>query len=166
MRKRIFLTVAIVLSVASLAVATLFAQRAAQRAKTSTPNAAGGQATAKGKPPANRNQSAATAPLRQPDPNRAPQAAVDEALYTKEEFFGTQASVARPYAPALERVGTLLVQYPKDARLHLHAARLSERLGQFDKAAAEMAQYADLKRRSPDALRRLASFYHERARFA
>src|SRR5438477_572596 len=118
MRKRIFLTVAIVLSVASIAVATLFAQRAAQRAKTSTPKAAGGQATTKGKPPA--NQSAAQAPLRQPDPNRAPQAAVDEALYTKEEFFGTQASVARPYAPALERVGTLLVQYPKDARLHLH----------------------------------------------
>ncbi|MFL6274573.1 MAG: tetratricopeptide repeat protein [Blastocatellia bacterium] len=164
MRKRIFLTVAIVLSVASIAVATLFAQRAAQRAKTSTPKAAGGQATTKGKPPA--NQSAATAPLRQPDPNRAPQAAVDEALYTKEEFFGTQASVARPYAPALERVGTLLVQYPKDARLHLHAARLSERLGQFDKAATEMAQYADLRRRSPDALRRLAVFYHNRARFA
>ncbi|MEN3336044.1 MAG: hypothetical protein V7641_5409, partial [Blastocatellia bacterium] len=166
MRKRIFSTIVIVLSVASIAVATFVAQRAAQRAKTSTSSATGGQAATKGKATANRNQSAAQVPLRQPDPNRAPQTAVDEALYTNEEFFGTQASVARPYAVALERVGGLLAQYPKDARLHLHAARLSERLGQFDKAAAEMAQYADLKRRSPDALRRLASFYHERARFA
>src|SRR5436305_9002728 len=166
MRKRIYSAIVIVLSVASIAVATLVAQRAAQRAKTSTPSAAGGQAATKGKTPANRNASAAQVPLRQPDPNRAPQAAVDEALYTNEEFFGTQASVARPYAVALERVGALLVQYPKDSRLHLHATRLSERLGQFDKAATEMAQYADLRRRSPDALRRLAVFYHNRARFA
>src|SRR6185295_1696695 len=114
MRKRIFSTVVIVLSVASIAVATLVAQRAAQRAKTSTPPAAGGQAATKGKKPAaNRNASTAQAPLRQPDPNRAPQAAVDEALYTNEEFFGTQASVARPYGVALERVSTLLGQYPK-----------------------------------------------------
>ncbi|HJQ22454.1 MAG TPA: tetratricopeptide repeat protein [Blastocatellia bacterium] len=165
MRKRIFSAVVIVLCVASVTVATLVAQRAAQRAKTTTPSAAGGQ-TAKGKTPANRNAAVTPTPLRQADPNRAPQAAVDEALYTREEFFGTQASVARPYAVALERVGGLLTQYPKDARLHLHAARLSERLGQFDKAATEMAQYADLRRRSPDALRRLAVFYHNRARFA
>ena len=166
MRKRIFSAVVIVLSVASIAVATLIAQRAAQRAKTSPTSAAGGQAATKGKATANRNAGAAQVPLRQPDPNRAPQKAVDEALYTSEEFFGTQATVARPYTAALERVSGLLVQYPKDSRLHLHAARLSERLGQFDKAAAEMTQYADLKRRSPDALRRLANFFHDRARFA
>lgn len=166
MRKRIFSTVVIVLSVASIAVATFVAQRAAQRAKTSTSSTAAGQAATKGKATANRNAAAPPAPLRQPDPNRAPQKAVDEALYTSEEFFGTQATVARPYTAALERVGGLLVQYPKDAHLHLHAARLSERLGQFDKAATEMTQYADLKRRSPDALRRLATFYHDRARFA
>jgi tetratricopeptide (TPR) repeat protein len=166
MRKRIFSTLVIVLSLASIAVATLIAQRAAQRAKTSTTPATGGQTATRGKATANRNASAAQVPLRQPDPNRASQAAVDDALYTNEEFFGTQASVARPYSVALERVGALLAQYPKDARLHLHAARLSERLSQFDRAAAEMTQYADLKRRSPDALRRLASFYHERARVA
>jgi predicted Zn-dependent protease len=67
---------------------------------------------------------------------------------------------------AIERVTTLLAQYPKDSRLHLHAARLSERLGQYDRAASEMAQYASLKGRSPNALRRLANFYHDRARFA
>jgi tetratricopeptide (TPR) repeat protein len=165
MRKRIFSTLVIVLSLASVAVATFVAQRAAQRAKSSTPTAAGGQ-TAKGKTPANRNAATTPTPIRQADPNRAPQAAVDDALYTSEEFFGTQASVARPYSVALDRVDALLSQYPKDARLHLHAARLSERLSRFDVAANEMAIYADLKKRSPDALRRLASFYHNRARFA
>jgi cellulose synthase operon protein C len=165
MRKRIFSTIVIVLSIASVAVATFVAQRAAQRAKTSTVPATGGQAATRGRA-ANRNAGAAQVPLRQPDPNRAPQAAVDDALYTSEEFFSTQASVARPYAVALERVDALLSQYPKDTRLHLHAARLSERLSRFDNAANEMAIYADLKRRSPDALRRLAGFYHNRARFA
>src|SRR2546423_7696547 len=166
MRKRVCSAFWILPCVASVTAAPLCARRAAQRAKTTPPSAAGGQATAKGRPPANRNAAATPAPLRQPDPNRAPQAAVDEALYTREEFFGTQASVARPYAAAVDRVGSLLAQYPKDARLPLHAARLSERVGQFDKAATEMAQYADLRRRSPDALRRLAVFYHNRARFA
>ena len=165
MRKRILSTLVIVLSVASVAVATFVAQRAAQRARSSTPAAASGQTAAKGRTAANRNAAAPQAPVRQPDPNRAPQPAVDDALYTSEEFFGTQASVARPYAVALDRVNMLLAQYPRDARLHLHAAHRSERLSQFDIAANEMAVYADLKRRSPDALRRLASFYHNRARF-
>ena len=105
-------------------------------------------------------------PTRTADPNRAPQAAVDDALFTNEEFFGSQTSVARPYSLALERVTALLTKYSKDARLHLHAARLAERLGQNDTAASEMAEYAAVKKRSPDALRRLAAFYHERARFA
>jgi predicted Zn-dependent protease len=155
----------IVLASVTIAAATFVAQRAAQRAKSSTPTATKGQAT-KGKTPANRNAGAAQTPVRQPDPNRAPQPAVDDALYTSEEFFGTQAFVARPYRVAIDRVNALLSQYPKDARLHLHAARLSERLSRFDVAANEMAIYADLKRRSPDALRRLASFYHNRARFS
>src|SRR5215471_8489994 len=111
-------------------------------------------------------QSAVQRPIRPPDPNRAPQAAVDEALYTNEEFFGTTASVARPYAAALEQLEPLLTRYPKDPQLRLHAARLAERLGKYDRAVAEMSTYTDLKKRSPDALRRLAGFYSHRARFA
>src|SRR5262249_50527590 len=109
--------------------------------------------------------STARTPIRPADPNRAPQAAVDEALYTNEEFFGTSASVARPFATALGLLETLLTRYPKDPQLRLHAARLAERLGQFDRAGAEMNTYADLKKRSPDSLRRLAGFYSHRARF-
>jgi len=113
-----------------------------------------------------RNATAQSRSIRPADLNRAPQNLVDEALYTNEEFFGTQTSVARPYSVALERVDALLAEYPKDARLHLNSAQLADRLGQFDKAATEMTRYADLRKHSPDSLRRLANFYHHRARFA
>jgi tetratricopeptide (TPR) repeat protein/lipopolysaccharide biosynthesis regulator YciM len=155
MKKRIYSAIAITLSLASITVATYVAQRKAQGVKGATP-----------KTPTTAAQRSTAAPLRPADPNRAPQAAVDNALYVTEEFFGNQATVVRPYSVALERVSALIAQYPKDAGLRLHAARLSERNGQFDRAASEMNQYADLKRRSPDSLRRLAAFYHNRARFS
>ena len=107
MRKRIFPSLMIVLASVTIAAATFVAQRAAQRAKSSTPTATKGQA-AKGRTPANRNTGAAQTPVRQPDPNRAPQPAVDDALYTSEEFFGTEAFVARPYSVAIDRVNALL----------------------------------------------------------
>ena len=158
----------IVLSLGSLVAATFFAaQKAASHRKATAQKRVTGQtATRQRAARGNRNARATAGPTRIADPNRAPQAAVDDALFTNEEFFGSQASVARPYSIALDRVGALLAKYPKDPRLHLHAARLAERLGQNDKAAAEMAQYADLKKRSTDALFRLAGFYHDRARFA
>jgi len=167
MRKRIYVAIVMVLSLASLSVATYIGvqKAAAKKANASAQKTTAGQAGAKGKATASPRATPAV-PLRAPDPNRAPQTSVDDALYTTEEFFGTQAVVARPYATALERVTALEGQYPKDARLRLHGARLSERVGQYDKAATEMTLYADLKRRSPDALRRLANFYNNRARFA
>jgi Tfp pilus assembly protein PilF len=138
--------------------ATLVAQRAARKGKAPVRSA---QVRRKPRPAV-----AQTSPVRPADPNRAPQNLVDEALYTNEEFFGSQSSVARPYAVAFEGVSALLTKYPKDARLHLEASRLADRLGQFDKAATEMTEYADLRNRSGDALRRLSNFYHHRARFA
>jgi hypothetical protein len=169
MQKRVYKAVVIALAVTSIASATFFAaQKAPSHRRATAQKKAEGQAGARQRTArANRNaRAAALGPTRPADPNRAPQAAVDDALFTNEEFFGSQASVARPYSIALDRVGALLAKYPKDSRLHLHAARLAERLGQYDKAATEMAAYADLKKRSADALRRLASFYHDRARFA
>ncbi len=150
--RRTFSTMIIVLSVGSIAAATFVAQRQARRA---TQNQRAQQT-------ARITQAGPTRPL---DPNRAPQNLVDDALYASEEFFGGQSPVARPYNVALERVTALLAQYPKDSRLHLNAARLAERLSQFDRAATEMAEYVDLKQRKPDALRRLADFYHNRAMF-
>ncbi|HXF38930.1 MAG TPA: tetratricopeptide repeat protein [Blastocatellia bacterium] len=158
MSKRVYLAILILLSVGSIVGATLVAQRATRKAKTPVR-----RAQSRRQP---RQAPVPPGPSRPADPNRAPQNLVDDAIYTNEEFFGSQASVARPYSAALERISSLSSKYPKDARLHLHAARFSERLGQFDKAATEMTAYADLRGRSPDALRRLASFYHHRARFA
>lgn len=169
MQKRVYTAVVVALALASISFATYFAaQKAASQRKASVQRKAARQAGARQRGArANRNARATTAgPTRTADPNRAPQAAVDDALFTNEEFFDSQASVARPYSIALERVGPLLTKYPKDSRLHLHAARLAERLGQNDRAASEMVAYADLKKRSADALLRLANFYHDRARFA
>ena len=163
MAKRIFLAVIIFLSIGSITFATLVAQRAARKGKASARSA---QDPRKSQRKPRAAAGAQQGPVRPPDPNRAPQNLVDDALYTNEEFFGTQSSVARPYSVAFERVGALLVRYPKDARLHLYAARLADRLSQFDRAASEMTEYADLRGRSPDALRRLAGFYDHRARFA
>jgi predicted Zn-dependent protease len=168
MPRRIYTIIVIMLSLAAVAGATLVGvqKAASQKAKAAAQKPGSAPAASKQKPKAAPNVAAPAAPIRPADPNRAPQPAVDDALYTNEEFFGVQSTVVRPYAVALERVSALLAQYPKDSRLRLHAARLSERLGQYDRAASEMTQYTDLKRRSPDALRRLANFYHERARFA
>ncbi|MEK6324455.1 MAG: tetratricopeptide repeat protein [Acidobacteriota bacterium] len=167
MQKRVYSLIAIGIALASIAVATfVVAQKSAQRKARVAQKTSPGQRTAKRRSAANRNATAITGPTRPADPNRAPQNLVDDALYTNEEFFGAQASVARPYSVAFERVTALGARYPKDARLHLYAARLAERLGQFDKAATEMTAYADLRGRSPDALRRLANFYQHRARFA
>ena len=158
MAKRFWLAILISLSIGSLTLATFVAQRAARRSKTPVRKA---QVRRKPRPVV-----VQPGPVRPADSNRAPQGLVDDALYSNEEFFGAQASVARPYSVAIERVNALLGKYPKDAKLHLYTSRLGERLGQFDKAAAEINAYADLRGRSPDALRRLADFYHHRARFA
>ena len=158
MNKKIYIAVLISLSIGSLAFATFVAQRAARKSKAPVRAA---QVRRKPRPAVVK-----PGPVRPPDPNRAPQNLVDDALYTNEEFLGAQASVARPYSVAFDRVSALLNRYPKDARLHLYESRLAERLGQFDKAEAEIRVYAQLRGRSPDALRRLADFYHHRARFA
>src|SRR5215472_13760737 len=127
MHKRVYSAIAIVAAIASITVATLVAAQKAGTQRTTSASQGRSRQGAAGQ----RNAGAQTAPIRPPDPNRAPQSAVNDALYTTQEFFGANASVARPYAVALERVDALLGQYPKDARLHLHAARLAERVGQF-----------------------------------
>jgi predicted Zn-dependent protease len=163
MQRRSFTRIGILAAIVAVGIAALVV---AQRAVSQRPKTPAGQAGARTGNAGARRSAASQKPIRPADPNRAPQAAVDEALFTNEEFFGTSASVARPYATALSSLDMLLAKYPKDTLLRLHAARLSERLGQFDRAAAEMNQYAELKKRSPDSLRRLAGFYNHRARLA
>ena len=158
MARKIYLAILISLAISSMVLATLVAQRSARNAKPQPRRAQTRRPT--------RQAAAPTGPVRAIDPNRAPQNLVDDALYTNEEFFGSQTSVLRPYSVAADRLKQLIVKYPKDARLHLYASRLDEKLGRFDQAASEIGEYTNLRGRSPDALRRLADFYHHRARFA
>src|SRR5580704_14257571 len=153
-KRRLYPAVAVVAIVAVAAV--VISQVLKQSSGAATGTAGQGGAAAR------RRQAGATTPIRPADPNLAPQTSVDAALYVNQEFFGSTASVARPYADALARVDTLIEKYPKDARLHLQASRLSERVGEFDKSATEMVRYADLKNHTPDSLRRLAEFYRHR----
>jgi len=128
MQKRFYSRIIILAAIAAIGVAGfVIAQRtSSQSRKPATGRVSPG--TTGTRSSRSRRNSPAQTPIRPADPNRAPQAAIDEALYTNEEFFGTSASVARPFATALGLLETLLTQYPKDAQLRLHAARLAERL--------------------------------------
>src|SRR6266571_5634842 len=101
MRKRIYTSTVILLAMTAICTATItaFQKKHLQQTKA-TSRSARGQVPPRGRGAANRRASAQTGPVRLPDPNRAPQNLVDDALYTNEEFFGAQASVARPYAVA------------------------------------------------------------------
>src|SRR5215470_91927 len=121
MRRRIYLAAIILISFTAVALATFVAVQKTKPTTKSAGQKAGTRAGVKGG--AQGKTTAAAQPIRPADPNRAPQAGVDDALYTNEDFFGASASVARPYAVALERISALESQYPKDARLRLHFAR-------------------------------------------
>jgi tetratricopeptide (TPR) repeat protein len=101
-----------------------------------------------------------------PDPTRAPQAEVDSALFTVEEFFGATARVPRPFAEAKQAIAQLQAKYPNDSRLLRYGANLDERLGDFPSAVDQMRRYAALRNDTPNALRRLAAFYHGRVMYA
>src|SRR5262245_59787902 len=117
MRKRVFQILTVIFAIVSVAAATFLASQRTTGTRSKAGAQASRQGTASLRTP-QRNVAVQAGPTRPADPNRAPQAAVDDALYTNEEFFGSNASVARPYSVSLERVSTLLAKYPKDSRLH------------------------------------------------
>jgi tetratricopeptide (TPR) repeat protein len=106
--------------------------------------------------------------LPQPPPatTRAPQAEIDRALFSSERFFGSNVFIAKPTREGRESLARLTANFPQDPRLQLIAAQLDVRLGEFDRAANEMRQYAGLEGRQPSALRTLAIFYNSRGQFA
>lgn len=146
--KNIRLLVFVTLASALLGVVLVAQKRQSQRAK-----------------PAPAKPATTNGVLRQPDPNRAPQTLVDQALFAEQPFFDQRVAIPRPYAEALREVSSLVARFPKDPALRLHATRLSERVGHFDDAVKEMEEYARLRNFSEDALRRLAAFYHHRAKY-
>src|SRR6185369_5503617 len=94
MRKRIYSTIAIVLSLASIAVATFVVAQKTASTRRAAKKSTSQRAPRRGAAARQRTATPPASPVRAADPNRAPQNLVDDALYTNEEFFGTQASVA------------------------------------------------------------------------
>ena len=62
-------------------------------------------------------------------PVDAKTAAIDQALFTRAEFFGTQALVPFPTAEARSRLAALQATYPNDPQIDLKLAQLDEKLG-------------------------------------
>src|SRR5215471_14432407 len=100
--RKLYIAILISIAISSIALATLVAQRSARNAK-SLPRRTQTRRPA-------RQAVAPSGPVRPADPNRAPQNIVDEALYTNEEFFGTQTSVSRPYSNAADRIKQLAIK--------------------------------------------------------
>src|SRR5262249_11942009 len=136
MRKRVHSIAVLTLALASISIATIVAaQKAGSRGAPPSRQSRGSVTARRG---ARKPAAAEPQRIRPADPNRAPQKLVDDALYTNEEFFGANASVTRPYSDALQRISSLINQYPKDASLRIEASTLAESLGQYDRASSEM----------------------------
>ena len=86
-------------------------------------------------------------------------AAIDEALFTRAEFFGANAIVPFPTEQARNRLAAALENYPGDAQILIKLAELDERLGRFDEAEKHLAAI------KPENTTALAAFYGRRAMF-
>src|SRR4030095_3382773 len=91
---------------------------------------------------------------------------IESALFTRAEFFGVQAIIPHPTGEARARLAEVRKLYPQDSEIELKLAELDEKLGDEEKALAEMRRYAELEKNNLPALERLANFYPRRARFA
>jgi tetratricopeptide (TPR) repeat protein len=90
---------------------------------------------------------------------------IESALFTRVDFFGTQALVPYPTLAARNRLADVAAHYPDDANVYLKLAQLDEQLGRPDDAARELARYVALAPDSAAALDTLAAFYERRADF-
>ncbi len=91
---------------------------------------------------------------------------IESALFTRAEFFGAQAIIPYPTADARARLAEVQKLYPQDSEIELKLAELDEKLGDEERARAEMSRYVELEKGSLPAIEKLAEFYHRRARFA
>lgn len=93
-------------------------------------------------------------------------AAIESALFTRADFFGSQAIVPYPTAEARLRLADVERRFPNDSDIKLKLAELDEKLGKTEQAHQTMLGYVELEKNSVGALSKLAEFYDRRARFA
>ncbi len=91
--------------------------------------------------------------------------AIENALYTRAEFFGAQALVPFPTEKARGNLMGISQKYPNDAEIYRKLAKLDEKLEKFDTAEVELNNFVELQKDNLNALENLAAFYERRASF-
>jgi len=91
--------------------------------------------------------------------------AIDNALYRRVEFFGSQALVPYPTVAARDRLAAVQAKYPDRSQIYLRLAHLDEKLGRDAEALKEMQSFVALEPDKLTALGRLAEYLHRRIRF-
>jgi tetratricopeptide (TPR) repeat protein len=91
--------------------------------------------------------------------------AIENALYTRKEFFGSQAIVPFPTLEARKRLAEVSAKYPNNAEIFRKLAELDEKLGQFDLAEENLQKSIEVEVEKTDSLEYLFSFYDRRAEF-
>ena len=88
---------------------------------------------------------------------------VEQAMYTRQEFFGAEAIVPLPTAEARENLSKLLQSSPNDPAIIQKLSELEEKLGNYDVAERDLKQLAAIDKNFAD---NLTSFYERRGRYA
>jgi len=87
---------------------------------------------------------------------------IENALFTRQEFFGAEAIVPLPTAEARENLARLAETQPDNPQILDKLAALDEKLARFDEAENGLIHLAET---DAARLENLAAFYHRRARF-
>ncbi len=87
---------------------------------------------------------------------------MEAALFTRQEFFGAQATVPRPTAEARENLAKLAAAAPDNPLILEKLAELNEKLLRFDEAENNLKRLALI---DPTKLENLAAFYERRGQF-
>jgi tetratricopeptide (TPR) repeat protein len=93
-------------------------------------------------------------------------ALIDAALYTRHEFFGSQAIVPYPTAEARNRLEDVRAKYPDKPQIYLKLSQLDEKLGNEELALHEVQAFVEHEPDKLKALETMTEFLHRRAQFA
>ena len=89
-------------------------------------------------------------------------AEIENAIFMRQEFFGSQAIVPLPTAEARENLAKLAANSPDNPQILEKLAELDEKLLRFDEAENNLERQAQIE---PSKLENLAEFYERRAQF-
>lgn len=87
---------------------------------------------------------------------------IENAIFTREEFFGARALVPFPTAQARENLLKLAEQNPNNSEILKKLAEFDEKLGRFDEAENNLVKLAENDAAETE---NLAAFYERRGRF-